>query len=647
MNSRRPQEWYEFGSFRLDPSEHVLLSNGQVVPLEPKVFDLLKVLVLNGGRLLQKDELLQEVWPDTFVEEGNLNRNISILRKALGEDTSGNPYIETVPKRGYRFVASVKKTTGNGSGMIDINPEERDSQTSSSDLLQDGSKSELEPKETHRARWLALAGVVILLALGTIAFVTMRRGGANLEHPKIQSLAVIPLQNLSGDPAQEYFADGMTETLISRLAQISALRVISRTSVMSFKGTQKPLPPLPEIARELRVDGVIEGSVQRENGRVKVMIQLIHGPSDTHLWAREYERAMTDVLKLQGEMARAIANEIRIQVTPEERTRLASAATVNPAAHEAYLLGRYHFWKHIVDDHKRAIDHFERAIQIEPSYAAAHAGLSMAWQKWGSQRGAPTKEFEPQARAAARRALELDGQLSEAHAAQGFLQFSCDWDWKGGENSIKRAIELDPNSLDAHYNYTVLLMALGRFPEALTEIQTAEQLDPLSHQVQVLFGHVLYRAGKYDEAVLRLKQAIEREPRSAQAHRLLGVVYEQKGRYTEAIEFLHKHRVLRGKRSDSPPFRAMLARVYARMGKRSEAKRLLPGLGNDGTVPDFAASAYAALGDTDEAFRLLFTTVEKHENGNVIFIKSDPQFAILHADPRWKDLLHRMNLPTE
>jgi tetratricopeptide (TPR) repeat protein len=231
----------------------------------------------------------------------------------------------------------------------------------------------------------------------------------------------------------------MAEELISNLAQIRALRVISRTSVMSYKGPQKPL--LPEIARQLNVDGVIEGSVQRENGRVKVLIQLIHGPTDTHLWARDYERAQTDILKLQGEMARAIADEIRIQVRPEERARMSSAATVNPAAHEAYLLGRYHFWKHIVDDHKRAIDHFERAIQIEPGYAAAHAGLSMAWQKWGSQRPAPVKEFEPQARAAARKALELDGQLSEGYAAQGFLQFSYDWDWKGGENSIKRALD--------------------------------------------------------------------------------------------------------------------------------------------------------------------------------------------------------------
>ena len=542
MNSQ-PHRWYEFGSFRLDTSEHALLRDGQVVPLEPKVFNLLKVLVQNNGRLLQKEELLKEIWPDSFVEEGNLNRNISTLRKALADDFSGNSYIETVPKRGYRFVASVKEVAVNGSEAVGAESVDDYFQAKDSDLLEGAAKRELRPERTLLARrWLVLVGVVGLV-LGTLLYVLARRRSTDATRPEIKSLAVLPLQNLSGDPAQEYFADGITEALIGSLAQIRALRVISRTSVMGFKGTQKPLPPLPEIARELKVDGVIEGSVQRENGRVKVMIQLIHGPTDTHLWARDYERALTDVLKLQGEMARAIADEIRTQVTPEERTRLASSATINPAAHEAYLLGRYHFWKHIVDDHKRAIDHFERAIQIEPSYAAAHAGLSMAWQKWGSQRPAPVKEFEPQARAAARKALELDGQLSEGYAAQGFLQFSYDWDWKGGENSIKRALELDRNNLGAHYNYAVLLMAMGRFTEALTEIQTAEQLDPLSHQVQVLFGHVLYRAGKYDEAAVRLTQAIDREPRSAQAHHLLGLVYEQKGRYTEALEFHDQNRV--------------------------------------------------------------------------------------------------------
>jgi len=644
MNSL-PQQQYEFGPFQLDIGEHSLLRDGQAVPLEPKVFNLLRVLVQNQGRLLEKEELLKEVWPDTFVEEGNLNRNVSILRKVLGDDSSGAHYIETVPKRGYRFVASVKVIADGGSGAGVTEPRDQSTRVKDTEPPQVREDGDLGSRKTpFMGGWLVLGGVV-LLALGTVTFVLMWWGKADPPRPRIQSIAVLPLRNLSGDPAQEYFADGMTETLISSLAQIRALRVISRTSVMSFKHTKESLPPLPEIARALNVDGVIEGSVQRENGRVKITVQLIHGPTDTHLWAREYERALTDVMKLQGEMARAIADEIRTQVTPEERTRLASAATVNPAAHEAYLLGKYHYWKHIIDDHQRAIGHFERAIQIEPSYAAAHAGLSMAWQKWGAQRPAPLKEFEPQARAAAARALELDSQLSEAYSAQGFLQFSCDWDWKSGENSIKRALELNPNNLDAHYHYTVLLMALGRFPEALTEIQTAEQVDPLSHQVQVLFGHLLYRAGRYDEAVRRLRQAIDREPRSGQAHHLLGLVYEQMGRYPEAMEFHDKNRVLRGGRSDKPLSPSILARIYARMGKRSEAQRLLKGLGDSGSEPSPAA-AYAALGDADAAFRLLFRRVERHGAQSVL-IKTDPQFIGLRSDPRWKELLARMNLPVD
>lgn len=376
-------------------------------------------------------------------------------------------------------------------------------------------------------------------------------------------------------------------------------------------------------------------------------MQLIHTPTDTHLWAREYERSLTDVLKLQSEMARAIADEIRIQVTPEERARLASANSVNPGAHEAYLLARYHYWKHIVADHQRAIDHFARAIQIEPSYAAAHAGLSMAWQKWGTQKPAKLNEFGPQASTAARKALELDDRLPEAHIAQGHLQFFHDWDWSGGENSIRRALELEPNNLDAHYNYAFLLNALGRFPQAIAEIQTAERLDPLSHRVQALFGHILHRSGKPDEAVLRFKQAIEREPRSANALHGLGEVYVQMGKYTEAIEIFDKARVLKGNPPEDPLFRSSLANVYARMGKRSEAKRLLNSIADDVPRSDLGAAAYAALGDADHAFKLLFDRVEKHEDPNVVFLKTNPWLSALHSDPRWQQLLRRMNLPVE
>jgi TolB-like protein/DNA-binding winged helix-turn-helix (wHTH) protein/Tfp pilus assembly protein PilF len=621
---------YEFGCFVMDPDKRLLYREGELVSLAPKILETLLVLIENRGRVLTKDELLSQVWGDTIVEEGGLTRNISILRKALGERPDEHQFIVTVPARGYQFVAEVHERTDNGRALAVDAPA--------------GPMKDFQPKRTLSARHWQVLGGLVALTLAIIVLVLIQSRRADAKRPEIRSIAVLPLQNLSGDPTQEYFVDGMTEVLISNLAQIRALKVISRTSVMSFKGNQKPLPSLPQIARQLGVDGVIEGSVQRDNGRVKVMIQLVHGPTDTHLWARDYERTLTDVLKLQGEMARAIADEVRIQVGPEERARMSSAASVNPAAHQEYLLGRYHFWKFIVDDNQRALDHFIRATQIEPGYAAAFAGLSMAWQRWAFQGPGTWKKAEPQARAATQKALELDDRLPEAHVAQGQLQYRFDWDWRGAENATRRALELDSNNLDAHFNYALLLMALGRLPEALAEIQTVEQLDPLSHMVQVLFGRILFHAGKPEEAILRLQRAIEREPRSATAIYFLGGVYEHVGRYSEALAMYEKHKVLRGNRPDDSPYLAIRARVYARMGKRSEAKSLLKAL--KPLNPDFRAAAYAALGENDEAFRLLFQKVENREE-TLFSVKTDPQFASLHSDARWKELLHRMNFREE
>ncbi|MCI0419538.1 MAG: tetratricopeptide repeat protein [Acidobacteria bacterium] len=629
---------YEFGPFQMDPQEQVLWRDGKVIPLSPKLFDTLLVLVQNSGHLVDKDEMLRRVWPDSFVEEGNLTKNVFLLRKIL-EDGQETAYIETVPKRGYRFVASVKTPQGNGSGSVVAESPARDSEVNDLEGLKSVPENDFGKKPAlslRRPHWLVVGGVVAL-CVGIVAYLLVQRQ-ATARGPQIKSIAVLPLQNLSGDPAQEYFADGMTEALISGLAQIRSLKIISRTSAMSFKGTRKPLP---EIARELRVDAVTQGSVQRENGRVKVMIQLIHGPTDTHLWVRNYERALTDILKLQDEMARAIADEIHIQVAPENRARRSPIPTVNPAAHEAYLLGRFHFWKFIIDDHRRAIKHFERAIQLDPGYAPAYAGLSLAWQLLGLQGG--VKGVDTQARAAAQRALELDDRLAEAYVARGHLELFHDWDWKGAENSIRRALELDPNNLDAHFYYALVHLGVGRLPEAIAEIQTAEQLDPLSHQVQANFGRILLHAGKLDEALQRVKQAIEREPRSANAHVRLAEVYEAMGRYTEALEIYDKARVLRGSPPDNPTFRASVAKVDARMGKRSEARRIFEGLKDLGRA-DIRAGAYAAIGDKDEAFRLLFKMVEKREGGNP-FIGTDPQFASLHSDPRWQELRRRMGLP--
>ena len=592
--------------------------------------------------MVEKDELLKEVWPDSFVEEGNLNRNISILRRVLGEDSSGKPYIETVPKRGYRFVGGVKKIAGNGLGQYIPSRLTRILKSRTPTCCRPVRKGLRTQKNSCRAS-LAGSGRVVCTRPGDLALRPIRSRATNPTQPEIKSIAVLPLQNLSGDPAQEYFADGMTEALISSLAQIRALRVISRTSVMSFKGTQKPLP---EIARELKVDGVIEGSVQRENGRLKIMIQLIHGPTDAHLWARDYERELTDVLKLQGEVARAIAQEIRIQVTPEEGARLASATTVNPAAHQEYLIGRYHLWRYNEEDLKRAIDYFERAIQIDPKYAAAYAGLSHAWWARGIFGRIGFREAESPSRAAARKALELDDRLAEAYVVQADVKRLYDWDWTGAEDSVKRALELDPNNLDAHHTYSILLHALGRFPEAIAQIESAAQRDPLAPQIQSSYGRILYRARRFDEAILRLNRAIELDARNSGTYGRLGDVYEQMGRYTEAVAFLEKARALAADPGSSDiSYIARLARVYARMGRRSEARQMLEGLKSRGRLPLLdVAGAYTALGDKDEAFSLLFRMVEQR---SLSYLKVDPPFDSLHSDPRWQELLRRMNLPTE
>ncbi|MBI1792372.1 MAG: protein kinase [Acidobacteria bacterium] len=455
---------------------------------------------------------------------------------------------------------------------------------------------------------------------------------------RIESLAVLPLGNLSGDASQDYFADGMTEALISSLAQIRALKVISRTSVMRFKGTTKPLP---EIAHDLRVDAVVAGSVQRAGGRVRISAQLIHGATDRHLWAKEYEGELSDVLRLESEVARAIAAEIRIQVTPEERTRLTAVRAVKPEAHEAYLLGRYHGWKLNEQDLKQAIEHFERAIRLDPNYAAAYAGLSLAWAIRGVWGALEFRETEASARVAALRAVELDENLPEGHAALGFVKYRFDWDWKGGESEFKRALELDPGNLDAHHSYAVLLMALGRFPEALAETARARELDPLSSTIESTYGRVLYRARKYDEAIQHLQRAIELDLRNFGAYSRLGDVYEQLGRFQDGLAMLEKAAAIRG----SGALSGSSGRLYALMGRRGDALKAIEALKADrrrGTQAQEIGLIYAALGDRDQAFAWLEKAIERRDL--VIFLKQDPKCDSLRSDPRFDALFRRVGL---
>ncbi len=367
--------------------------------------------------------------------------------------------------------------------------------------------------------------------------------------------------------------------------------------------------------------------------------QLIQAATDTHLWAHDYEGDQSDVLKLESEVARAIADEIRIQITADERARLAAARSVNPQAHEAYLLGRYHLAKLNEDDLKLAIEYFERAIQLAPDYAAPYAGLSDAWRERGIWGGKTFKEVETPARDAALKAIELDSGIAEGHISLSSVKQVYDWDWSGSEQEVRRALEIDPGSLDAHHAYALLLMALGRHAEAIGQMETAEQLDPLSSLVQSTFGRVLYRARRYPDAVAHLKRAAELDPRSYGAYGRLGDAYVQMGKFEEAITAFKKAGELRA----DGVYQARIARVYALTGRQAEAREMVSGV-KAGAFE--IAGVYTALGDKDQAFKILAKAVDER-NSLLVFIKEDPDFEELHSDPRWKELLRRMNFPSE
>jgi TolB-like protein/DNA-binding winged helix-turn-helix (wHTH) protein/Flp pilus assembly protein TadD len=618
---------YQFGPFQLQVDRRRLLRDGEPVALAPKALETLLALVEQRDRVLTKDELLQRIWGDTVVEEGGLTRNISLLRKALGESPDDHRYIVTVPGRGYRFVADAAV----------VGESTRDEPAPAiADLKGDGPLAPVPAPWPWRRLLLGVAAVLVVLTL--IYSLRSLRATAT-GRPQITALAVLPLENLSGDPSQEYFADGMTEALIANLARIRAVRVVSRTSVMRFKGGVRSLP---EIARALEVDAVVEGSVQRSGDRVRINVQLVHAPTDTHLWARQYERELTDVLKLQADVARAVVEEIQVHITAEERARLASANVVNAAAYQEYLLGQHYLWRLDEEDLTRAISHFDEAIRLDPAYAAAHAGLSHAWW-WRGVWGAKTlKQVEAPSRAAARTALQLDGALAEAHVSMGRIMFGYDWDWSAAENHFRRALAIDPNNRDAHYFSGMLFMALGRFADAITHMERAERLDPLSAAVQSGFGRVLYRAHRFDDAIVHLNDAIELEPQTPGNYHRLADVYEEIGKYDEALDLHRKEDTLLGRPTGGG---ASVARIYARMGKTREARQMLAASRAGNWTWLESATVYAALGDRDDAFRSLSRMFDEREGLN--YVKTDPRLDGLHTDPRWQLLMRRMNFPAD
>ncbi len=488
------------------------------------------------------------------------------------------------------------------------------------------------------------AGCVVLLALllalnfGGLRDRLLGRAGL----PRIQSLAVLPLENLSHNPEQEYFADGMTEALITELSKIGGLKVISRTSSMEFKGVKKPAPL---IAGALGVDALIEGSVLREGDQVRITVQLIHGATDQHLWAESYQRELRSILTLQSEIARRIAKEIKIKLTPQQEMRLATAHVVIPQAHDAYLRGRYYWSKSTEDGLKKAIGYFNEAIERDPGYASGWAGLAESYAVLGDFAVVAPKETFPRAEAAAQRALELDDALAEAHAALGLVRLEYGWDWTAAEREFIRAIELNPSYPTAHQFYSWYLGSVLRVDESIAEGKRALELDPLSMFRSADLGLSLYMVRQYDRSREQAKKTLELDPRLDFAHWFLGLASVQKAMYEEAIAHLQEAATSPGA---SPRYIAGLGYAYAVAGKRNEARKILDKLNELSkqkyVSPYFTATVYAGLGDKEEAFEWLDKAYRDRDNW-LAYVKVTPEFDPLHSDPRYQNLLRRMNFP--
>ena len=622
----QPQRCICFKPFELDLTTRELFQNGRRIRLTGHPLDILFLLLEEPGAVVSRDELRKKLWPeDTFVDfEHGLNVSMSRLRKALQDQAEEPRFIETLPRIGYRLIAPVEAPAPD-----------------SSSRREEGPRKAAAVKELLMRHWISAATAAGAIAVVAVLF-ALNAGGVRdrmlgrAVPPHIESIAVLPLENLSGDPEQRYFAEGMTEELITDLGRISALRVISRTSVMQYEGTRKTLP---EIARELHVDAIVEGAVQRSGDRVRITAQLIDARADRHLWAASYERDLRDVLSLQDEVAAAIANQIRIKLTPPEQQRRA-ARPVNPEAYRLYLEGRYFFNKRTLPAFTRSTQLFQQALEKDPDSARAYAGLSESYAILPFYAGATPRAVFPKARAAALKALEIDSNLAEAHAALGLVLLYYDWDWSGAERELKRAIELNPNYVVAHHWYAEYLTAMGRHEQAFAEIKRAQELDPVSPLMRGIGGLVYTRAGRFDEAIEQCRQALELDPNFGLAHDQLGWAYFGKGMYEKALaEFQTADRLIGFHH----------ARTFAVMVKRGEAVKMLDraseqssGRGENSAV--FLALLYSSLGERQKALDWLQRAYEQRDP-DIVFIRVFPAFAPLHSDRRFQDLIRRMNFP--
>jgi TolB-like protein/DNA-binding winged helix-turn-helix (wHTH) protein/Flp pilus assembly protein TadD len=626
-----------FGVFEVDLRAGELRKRGVPIRLQAQPFRVLEMLLEHSGDVVTREELKGKLWPaDTFGDfDHGLNKAINKIREALNDSAPNPRFVETIARRGYRFIAEVTPAEELSRSVEPVIAGLPEAEDRSREVAE---SSTVLTRTPNSMRW-KVAGGLLLLILTAVFVWNSRR--SNLKSPAVRSLAVLPLENLSSDVSQEYFADGMTDELITALGTISRLRVISRTSVMPYRHVRKPLP---QIARELNVDAVVEGTVLRSGEQVRITAQLIRASADEHLWSHSYQGDVRDALQLQDKVARAIAEGIRVTVSPQEKALLENPRLVNSDAYDAYLKGRYFWNKRTEQGLKKAIDYFNQAKAIDPTYARAYSGLADTYALLGDwEYGVltPQKAF-PQAKAAAIKALKLDNTLGEAHASLAFCLDLFDWDWRFASVEFRQAIDLSPSYPTAHQWYAWHLIVLGRNDDGISELKKAESLDPLSLIISADIADALLIAHRYDESIQQSRKTIEMDPSFAMAHHQLGQAFAQVRKYKEAIQELQEAMELsRG----NPVCKSHLAYVYAISGRQKEAIKIADDLKNGSNhsrsnAADIAL-IYAGLNEKDQAFAWLQKAYEERFNPSILV---RPAFDVLRPDSRFRDLLRRLGL---
>jgi DNA-binding winged helix-turn-helix (wHTH) protein/TolB-like protein/Tfp pilus assembly protein PilF len=619
--SQQESQSYEFGRFRLKTAERVLLREGELVPLTPKVFDILVTLVEHGGQVVAKDDLMKRVWPNTFVEEGNLTQNISLLRKALGESPGGVQFIETVPRRGYRFVADTNQPWGEKPAPAQEPP------PPPVVSIPDTNGQSAAPR--RRPLYAVAAGVVVLAIIGVFYFT----GRGKTEEPTpIQSIAVLPFVHESSDPDAEYINDKIAESLINSLSKLPQLRVVPRSVVAGYKG--KETDPR-KVGQELNVRAVVTGRMRRNGDIISIQADLIDLDNVAQLWGQHYDHKLADVLLVQDDIARDIFENLRLKLNVEEKKQL--------EAYRLYLKGRNAWNKRTGDDLQQAIEFFNQAIAIDPNYGDAYAGIADCYNMLVVYGRLQPKEGFPKAKEAATRALEIDESSAEAHTSMAFIKFRWDWNRAATDREFQEAIKLKPAYAPAHQWYSSYLVAVERFDEAIAEAKRTEELEPLSFVASSHLGWIYYLSGQNDKAIEQCKKILELDPNSFPARRYLGLAYEAKGMYAEAIaEFQTGVKI-----SGSPLMLALLGHAYAVSGKTAQAKQVINDLqqlqGQRYVSPYTVAAIHAGLGDHEQAFKWLETAVEERDIW-LMNLKVDPVFAKLRSQRQFTDILARIRL---